>query len=115
MDKIPFSNDTKSITFRLVDGVSTLISPGESRMVDDTGGKKMVETVKAPAGGAGSNDPIADFLKQPIKDIEPALADMDEAALNDLRSRELASDTPRSTLINLLDEQILERKTNPQG
>lgn len=106
MSKEHFHNDTKTPAYKLVDGMTRIVNPGETLLVDCTESKKMVDAPKK-TGAPG----LADVQSGTSEEIKSLLPDMNEPTLQELLKLEQASAKPRTGLIKEIEAQILARKT----
>jgi len=114
MDKIPHSNNTKSLAYGLVDGRTVMIQPGETVMVDNPGaGKKMVDPKPPapPAGAPAAPSPLQELQSKPIAEIKEVLGALSEDELKQLLALENAAPSPRKTLVAEIEANILALKT----
>jgi hypothetical protein len=118
MAKRYVSNDTDRTIF--VGGV--LIPAGEGREVDEqflppADDAPRAESLADPQGdgaGQGPSDEvlaanIADLLGKPLKQLVPLLAEASDETLAALQSAEVATATPRVTLLNAIAALQLQR------
>lgn len=111
MDKIPQSNNSKSLAYGLVEGRTVMIQPGETVMVDNpAAGKQMVE----PPPPAVTNAPSAlqELQGKLIAEIKEVLGALSEPELKQLLALENAAPQPRKTLVAEIEANILALKTS---
>ena len=102
--QVSFHNDKRHDVHKVIGGVMRLINPGETIMVDAPASVQMVEVASEKPG-------LPELLKGTVKEIEPLLADMDEATLTQLLALEKAMPTPRASLIKEIEATLLALKT----
>lgn len=109
MDKIPQSNNTKSLGYGLVDGRTVMIQPGETVMVDAPAGRKMVVP---PPPKVSQSSMLQEMQAKPIAEIKEVLGALSEAELKQLLVLENAAPQPRKTLVAEIEANILALKTS---
>lgn len=110
MDKIPQSNNSKSLAYGLVDGRTVMIQPGETVMVDNPdAGKKMVSP--PPPAPAAAPTALQELQAKPVAEIKEVLGALSEGELKQLLALENAAPQPRKTLVSEIEANILALKT----
>lgn len=113
MDKIEFTNISQAPAYRLVDGTTRIVNPGETLMVDlPSTAKKTADRPAAIAPAAAPDGALVELQKKPISEIKEVLGAMSETELRELLALEQASDPPRSTLVKEIETNILALKAS---
>jgi hypothetical protein len=114
MQKVEFTNKGQGPAYKLVDGVTRIVNPGETLMVDlPADAKKTADApAVAPPPKTDADKALEELQSKPIAEIQEVLPALSLAELEALLALEQKSSKPRSTLVKEIETSILATKTS---